>query len=52
MIRISRQSGQASTWVRINRGFLNEIRKQFLLWRTLDPDAKAEYTEESESVFA
>ena len=50
-LRIQRLSGQANTWVRINRGFLNEIRKQFLLWRTITPESKAEYTAEAEEVF-
>jgi hypothetical protein len=50
-LRIGRLSGQAATWTRINRGFLNEIRKQFLLWRTLAPAAKAEYGEEAKEIF-
>ena len=50
-LRITRLSGQANTWVRINRGFLNEIRKQFLLWRTVAPESKQEYTEEAEKAF-
>jgi hypothetical protein len=51
-LKIQRLSGQASTWVRINRGFLNQIRKQFLLWRTLSPEQKTEYGTEAEGVFA
>ena len=50
-LRIRRLSGQATTWTRINRGFLNEIRKQFLLWRTISPESKAEYTAEAEEFF-
>ena len=50
-LRITRLSGQANTWVKINRGFLNEIRKQFLLWRTVAPESKQEYTEEAEKAF-
>jgi len=51
-LRIRRLSGQANTWVRINRGFLDEIRKQFLLWRTLPPESKSEYMVEAEAAFA
>jgi len=50
-LRILRLSGQATTWTRINRGFLDEIRKQFLLWRTLSPEMKQEYCEEAEEAF-
>jgi len=50
-LRIRRLSGQTTTWVRINRGFLNEIRKQFLLWRTLAPETKAEYAAEAREAF-
>ena len=50
-LAIRRLSGQSSTWVRINRGFLNEIRKQFLLWRTVAPETKTEYVDEAEEVF-
>jgi len=50
-LHIKRLSGQSNTWVRINRGFLDEIRKQFLLWRTLAPDMKSEYQAEAEEAF-
>jgi len=50
-LRIRRLSGQATTWVRINRGFLNEVRKQFLLWRTIRPEGKEEYFAEAEEAF-
>jgi len=50
-LQIKRLSGQSNTWVRINRGFLDELRKQFLLWRTLAPDMKAEYQAEAEEAF-
>ncbi len=51
-LRIQRLSGQANTWVRINRGFLNEMRKQFLLWRTIPDAGKQEYIGEAGDVFA
>ena len=51
-LRIRRLSGQSNTWVRINRGFLNEIRKQFLLWRTIAPEDKESYFSEAKEAFA
>jgi len=51
-LRIERVSGQANTWVRINRGFLDDIRKQFLVWRTLAPESKQAYIDEATNMFA
>ena len=51
-LTIERVSGQANTWVRMNRGFLNDIRKQFLLWRTIPPEGKQQYFEEAKGVFS
>ena len=42
-MEIRRHSGDLSSWVRINRGFLNVLRKRFLVWRTLPTDVKDEY---------
>jgi hypothetical protein len=38
-----RLSGERSAWVRSNRNFIKALRKQMLLWRLLDPEAKAKY---------
>ena len=32
---VDRESGDISNWKRVNRRFLNTLRKQFLIWRTL-----------------
>ena len=45
-VYIRRFSGEVSSWKRLNRKFLTEIRKQFLIWRTVPPYSKAEYAEE------
>ena len=37
-------SGDMNTWFRLNRRFLNIIRKQFLVWRTVSAEVKEEYT--------
>jgi hypothetical protein len=40
---IHRQSGDISNWKRVNRRFLNTLRKQFLIWRTLRADERERY---------
>ena len=35
-LALTREAGNPSTWHRLNRPFLTEIRRQFLLWRALD----------------
>jgi len=42
-VHIRRLSGDVASWQRINRGFLNTIRKHFLIWRTLPQEVKEEY---------
>ncbi|MCS7223472.1 MAG: M28 family peptidase [Armatimonadetes bacterium] len=42
-ITLRRESGDESSWLRVTRNFLNLIRKQFLLWRTLTPETKEHY---------
>ena len=43
---IYRLSGDVASWKRINRGFLNVLRKRFLVWRTIPADLKHGYAEE------
>ena len=40
---IRRLSGDVDSWKRVNRRFLNTVRKQFLVWRTVDEDTKNRY---------
>jgi hypothetical protein len=42
-VRIERLSGPPSAWARSNRVFLEDIRRQFLLWRTLDDEEREQY---------
>jgi len=37
-VGIGRISGDAASWVRVNQGFVNGLRKQFLIWRTVAPE--------------
>jgi hypothetical protein len=42
-IRLVREAGEANAWRRINKGFLNQLRKQLLVWRSLDEVAQDHY---------
>ncbi|MSS72100.1 MAG: FtsX-like permease family protein [Candidatus Latescibacteria bacterium] len=43
-VDIHRLSGDVASWQRVNRGFLNDIRKMFLVWKTSPPEAKGAFT--------
>ena len=43
LMSIRRKSGEQNTWWRINKRFVNLIRKQLLIWRSMDTDEKEEY---------
>jgi hypothetical protein len=40
---LNRLSGDLSNWKRVNRRFLNTLRKQFLIWRTLRTEERERY---------
>ena len=42
-IHLTRESGEANAWHRINKGFLHNIRKQLLLWRSFELSTKEHY---------
>lgn len=42
-LHVRRESGDINSWRKTNWLFLNAIRKQFLIWRTISPASKAEY---------
>jgi hypothetical protein len=48
-LRLIRQSGEANAWRRINKGFLFELRKQLLIWRSLNDSAHRHYAGLSEA---
>ncbi|MFY9234298.1 MAG: FtsX-like permease family protein [Fimbriimonadaceae bacterium] len=49
---LTRLSGERDNWMRVNKRFLGSIRKQFLTWRTLEPDQRAAFVERSRQSFA
>ncbi len=42
-IQMTRLSGERSAWARANKTFIKALRKQMLLWRLLDQEAKHQY---------
>ncbi len=42
-ITLVRQTGEKNVWFRLCRGFLNDLRKQLLIWRSLEPDDKLQF---------
>ncbi len=42
---IRRHSGYDASWERLNVGFLDRVRKQFLIWHTVSDDDKKTYTD-------
>ena len=49
---ITRLSGEDASWRRVNQRFMNVIRKQFLIWRTVDSDAKSSYRDQGSAILA
>ncbi len=45
-IHLHRISGSEDAWLRTNYAFLNLVRKQFLLWRNLEPSLRKRYIQE------
>ena len=42
-LRLVRRSGETSAWKRVNRGFISDLRRQLLLWRTIQPETQRLY---------
>jgi len=51
-MHIHRLSGDVASWKRINRGFLNVLRKRFLVWRTIPPEIRRQYAATGEEMLA
>jgi hypothetical protein len=41
--RLTRKSGEVNAWGRINKSFVNDLRKQLLIWRSMDGWTLAHY---------
>ena len=44
-IRMTRLSGQPKDWTRLSKVFLDDMRRQFLIWRSLPQDTMETYRE-------
>ncbi len=44
-LEVNRESGEIASWKRVNRRFLNLLRKQLLIWRTFSVDIRSEFHE-------
>jgi hypothetical protein len=49
---LRRLSGNDTSWYRMNRPFLTELRKQFLQWRSLTPERMMRYVQRSHEISA
>lgn len=49
-LTLTRLSGDIANWKRVNRRFLNILRKQFLIWRTLPQEQRERYLQQAETV--
>jgi len=49
-LQMIRLSGERSAWIRANKGFIQALRKQMLLWRILDESSKASYSAKAPDV--
>lgn len=47
IVYLTRVSGDVSNWKRVNRRYLNTVRKQFLIWRTLKQADRDRYITEA-----
>ena len=45
-VYLTRLSGEANMWKRVNKAFLLDLRKQLLIWRSLDSTVQLEYDQE------
>lgn len=44
-VEVRRLAGEAGMWKRLNKGFLNDLRKQLLVWRSLEEGARAGFAD-------
>ena len=52
VVEIERINGTPNTWLRGNRAFVADLREQFLIWRSLPPEAVAHYQSEAVRIIA
>lgn len=50
-VRLTRKAGEVNTWWRINKRFLNRLRKQLLIWRSLEAADRENYAAELDALY-
>ncbi|MCA1985173.1 MAG: hypothetical protein LDL27_01700 [Desulfovibrio sp.] len=45
-IRLQREAGEHGVWLNLNKGFLNSLRKQLLVWRSLEDEARQAFEQD------
>jgi hypothetical protein len=43
LMNLQRVSGPYDSWVRFNYPFIDDVRKQMLIWNVLDPEEREKY---------
>lgn len=49
---LTREAGEKRVWQNLNKSFLHGLRKQLLVWRSIDKDARRSYEEELQTALA
>jgi len=49
---VTRESGDMPSWTRVNRRFVNFLRKQFLVWRALTPAERRQFIARGRKMFS
>ena len=44
---LHRLSGQPKDWQRLNKVFLDDLRQQFLIWRSISPETMEHYRQQT-----
>jgi len=50
IVTLTRLSGTRESWLRLNRGFVSQIRRHFLHWRAVSPQRRREMFEEARAL--
>ncbi|MEW6751869.1 MAG: FtsX-like permease family protein [Candidatus Latescibacterota bacterium] len=51
-MHLHRLSGDVASWQRLNRGFLNVLRRRFLVWRTVPAAVRQQYAQDGTAMLA
>ncbi len=49
--RLHREAGEEAVWHRLNKAFINDMRKQLLFWRSLEPESRRMYEQQMEAAY-